>query len=109
MRGFLLLGSILAVLVGWLFYAAPAHADGVFQVCPSGRVGVAGGHTSCSFAEIVRAGYYHDGNAFLAYSPVTGQVYTVRCVPGYIASFSDGTSRVSVHCFAGDNARVVVW
>ena len=53
MRSFIILGSILAALVGWLFYAAPAHADG----------GV----------------------------------------------FSDGTSRVSVHCFAGDNARVVVW
>ena len=110
MRSFIILGSILAALVGWLFYAAPAHADGgVFQVCPSGRVGVVGGNTSCAFAEIVRAGYYYDGNRFLAYSPVTGQVYAVSCVPGYMANFSDGSSRISVHCFAGDNARVVVW
>lgn len=41
MRSFIILGSILAALVGWLFYAAPADADGgVSQVCPSGHVEV---------------------------------------------------------------------
>jgi len=109
MKGFGVLFTILASLVVWLFYAAPARADGVFQICPSGNVGVMGGHTSCQFAEIVRGGYYHDGNRFLAYSPVTNQVYAVSCVPGYMAYFNNGSSRISVHCFAGNNARVVVW
>jgi hypothetical protein len=45
----------------------------------------------------------------VAYSPVTGQAYVMSCIPGYTASFSDGSSRVAVKCYGGNDAEVVVW
>jgi hypothetical protein len=90
--------------------AAPAHAD-VFTICPDGREGVVGGHTSCVFAANVRNIYYNTGRHwFIAYSPVTGQAYEMTCVEGYTASFIDGSSRIATQCYTDDsNAEVVIW
>lgn len=52
-------------------------------VCPSGRSAVASEDTSCAFAENVRASWYSSsrGSVIIAYSPVTGQEYKMRCAP----------------------------
>ncbi|WP_131588683.1 hypothetical protein [Mycolicibacterium phlei] len=53
-----------------------------FKVCPSGLTGVASADTSCAFADNVRAAWYSSpGSAVMAYSPVTGQMYLMRCAP----------------------------
>lgn len=66
-----------------LLSSAPASAD-PFTLCPSGISGVTTADTSCAFADNVsRAWYSQPGMAVLAYSPVTGQLYTMTCVSTY--------------------------
>ena len=100
----------IAAVITSVTFAAPAHAD-VFDICPDGREGVVGGHTSCDFAENVREVYFGSGQPahFVAYSPVTGDRYEMDCESGYSARFSDGGVRDSIRCYAGENAEVVVW
>lgn len=52
-------------------------------ICPSGFSGVASEDTSCAFADNVRRSWYqsHPGSVVLAYSPITQQIYTMRCTP----------------------------
>lgn len=51
-----------------------------FRVCPSGLTGVASAETSCAFADNVRQAWYSQpGSVIMAYSPVTGRLYTMRC------------------------------
>lgn len=86
-----------------------AHAD-AFIECPSGMSGIATLVTSCPFADNVRRSYFAQGGPMVvAYSPVTGQVYIMDCVSGYTANFTNGTARVAVKCFGGNDAQVVVW
>jgi hypothetical protein len=93
-----------------LLTAAPAHAGPLFDVCPSGLSGIATTVTSCPFADNVRRAFFNQGGGtVVAYSPVTGQAYVMSCIPGYTASFSDGSSRVAVKCYGGNDAEVVVW
>jgi hypothetical protein len=115
--GWVLAGSItlwclgaLMLIVGWGAPAAYADAT-VFTMCPSGREGVIGGHTSCAFADNVRAAYYASGmmGDFIAWSPVTGERYEMICGGDYLAHFGDGTVLRSTRCFAGTNADVVIW
>jgi hypothetical protein len=89
---------------------APGGTD-VFTICPDGHEGVVGGHTSCEFAANVRQIFYASGMStnFTAYSPITGQGYDMTCVGRYPAYFSDGSTKVSTRCYAGDNAEVVIW
>jgi hypothetical protein len=91
--------------------AAPSGGTDVFTICPDGHEGVVGGHTSCEFAANVRQIFYASGMStnFTAYSPVTGQGYDMTCVGRYPAYFSDGSTKVSTRCYAGDNAEVVIW
>lgn len=51
-----------------------------FTVCPSGLSGVSTPDTSCEFADNVRRAFYTEpGWTVFAYSPVTGQFYTMQC------------------------------
>jgi hypothetical protein len=89
---------------------AVAHADSSFDICPSGRSGIATSVTSCPFADNVRRAYFNQGGStVVAYSPVTGQSYVMDCVSGYVAHFNNGTVRTAVKCYGGNNAEVVVW
>lgn len=90
--------------------APAAHAD-VFDICPGGGEGVVGGHTTCAFADNVRSAFFASGGSpdFLAYSPVTGERYEMTCAGRYSAHFSDGQVLNSTHCYAGDDAEVVIW
>lgn len=105
--GLLMAGAGMATALG---LAAPAQAD-VFVMCPSGREGVVGGHTSCAFAENVRAAFYASGmnNIVTAYSPVTGERYTMACTGRYPAYFNTGETLISTRCYGGANAEVVLW
>jgi hypothetical protein len=99
-----LAGPIIALLL-----APTAHAD-VFDVCPGGHAGVVGGHTSCTFANIVSQVYFATRSSqFVAYSPVTNQSYVMTCVGSYPAYFTDGSERISTRCYGGDGAEVVLW
>jgi hypothetical protein len=103
--------AVAAIAVAALvFTPGTAHAD-VFEICPDGREGVVGGHTSCDFAANVRQVYFGSGQPdhFPAYSPVTGDRYEMDCESGYSARFNDGTVRDSIRCYAGTNAEVVIW
>lgn len=52
-----------------------------FKLCPSGLSGVASAETSCAFADNVRRAWYSQpGSIITAYSPVTGRLYTMRCI-----------------------------
>jgi hypothetical protein len=90
--------------------APAAHAD-VFDMCPDGREGVIGGHTTCAFADNVQGAFYASGMShdFIAYSPVTGERYEMSCEGMYSAHFDDGQVVKSTRCYAGDNAEVVIW
>jgi hypothetical protein len=86
-----------------------AQAD-VFTMCPDGHEGVVGGHTTCPFAENVRAGFNAVGIHFQAYSPAMDQWYEVNCDPTKRpAYFEDGLVVSSWNCYASDNAEVVIW
>lgn len=99
--------------------AAPAPAppppalpptEGNFAICPSGHAGVATTVTSCAFADNVRKAYLIQGGpGVLAYSPVTGDTYTMECIGGFTAHLSDGEVVQAVRCTGGNNAVVVVW
>lgn len=92
---------------------APAHADFVFEVCPSGMDGVvAGTPTSCPFADNVRANYFRYGGTSVigAYSPVTDVIYPMDCSSGsFIAELSSGAMHPGVLCTGGNGAAVVIW
>ncbi len=90
---------------------SPAHADESFDTCPSGNSGIATPVTSCAFADNVRSQYFAEGGGLtllVAYSPVTGQQYEMRCDPT-ISHFNDGTSKTTVRCTGGNDAVVVFW
>ena len=91
--------------------AGPANAEATFDMCPSGLSGVVSGTpTSCPFADNVESAFFSSGgNHVVAYSPVTHLWYPMTCMPGYIAHFADGESRVATECFGGIGAAVVVW
>lgn len=104
----LMLGSSAVALA--LLGAAPAHADEVFNVCGSGRVGVATTVTSCAFATEVRYSYLSQGGPVVsAYSPITGMFYNMQCAGGFISHLNDGEIVRSVRCVGGDDAVVVIW
>jgi hypothetical protein len=100
----------LGVVVAAGLSTAPAHAD-VFDMCPDGREGVVGGHTTCDFAENVRSAFYASGmmHNFVAYSPVTGERYEMDCEGMYPAQFRTGETLKSTRCYGGDDAEVVIW
>jgi hypothetical protein len=74
--------------------AAPALAD-----CGDGLY--VNSDTSCPFAENVQSNYTGLGPDY-AYSPVTGEDYTMNCIAGY-GNLNGGDSVV---CTGGDNALV---
>jgi hypothetical protein len=100
----------LPVVAAAVALAPHAKAD-FFDMCPDGHEGVVGDHTSCDFAYNVREAFFASGMShhFIAYSPVTGERYETDCEGAYQAHFSDGAVVTSTHCYAGDNAEVVVW
>ena len=102
---------IAAIAAATLVFPPPAHADGDFITCASGRAGVvAGTPTSCAFADNVRLAWFgQPGNPVIAYSPVTDQAYRMFCVGHTIVYFTDGHSADAVHCLGGNAAEVVVW
>jgi hypothetical protein len=103
---------VAAVLVSAAGMAvAPAHADNMFVMCPSGRDGVSSSVTSCLFADNVRDAFYALGTPtyLRAYSPVTDQVYVMTCIHGFTASFTNGQVLNVVKCVGGNDAEVVVW
>ncbi|MDI3312958.1 MAG: hypothetical protein QJR12_01335 [Mycobacterium sp.] len=105
------MGPVAVVTVGLSpALAPPAKAD-VFVPCPDGLEGVVGGHTTCEFAENVRAAFFACGGChhFPAYSPVTGELYEMDCEGLYRAYMADGEVLTSTHCYAGENAEVVIW
>jgi len=103
--------TVLGIAAGTLLVAPVAHSDGVFFECPSGRDGVvAGTPTSCAFADNVRVAWRSQpGNPVVAYSPVTGQYYSMFCGGDTGITFTDGHSADAVICMGGNNAEVVVW
>ena len=98
-----------AITAVGLALAGPAHADGVFDICPSGHTGVMSGTpTSCAFADNVHDAWHsQQSNPVTAYSPVTGQYYTMTCVPGN--STVSGIHVDGWTCYGGNNAQVVLW
>jgi hypothetical protein len=46
-----------------VFTPGAAHADTMFEMCPDGREGIVGGHTTCDFADNVRRAYYDSGQS----------------------------------------------
>lgn len=94
-----------------LLAAPQAQADGIFIACPDGHSGVATPVTSCAFAANVARAYFGSYGATLvnAYSPVTGQVYTMQCAGGFTADLSSGWSVRAARCVGGNNAVVIVY
>ena len=106
----LLGGAAAAAIAATVGVAAPAQAYEGFNVCPSGRSGVATSVTSCSFADNVRYSYLtQPGQVVTAYSPVTGQFYTMQCGEGFVAHLNNGATVRSARCVGGNNAVVVLW
>jgi hypothetical protein len=103
--------AILAMAIPWLWLAAPAHADDLFNICGSGRDGViVGTPTTCAFADNVRVAWLtQPTNPVVAYSPVTNAYYSMTCFDSTVTPFTDGITRRAVHCVGGNNAHVVVW
>lgn len=90
--------------------SAPPPTEGRFAICPSGHSGVATTVTSYAFAENVRRAYLIQGGPeVLAYSPVTGETYTMECIDGFTAHLSGGEVVQAARCAGGNNAVVVVW
>ena len=66
--------------------------------------------TSCPFADNVRYSYLtQPGQVVTAYSPVTGQHYTMQCAEGFRAYLNNGTTVRSARWVGGNNAVVVIW
>lgn len=104
----ILVGPLAALSVS-IPIPVPAHADGLFIECPSGRDGIASPVTSCPFADNVRRAYFaQEGNVVVAYSPVTDQDYEMTCFPS-TANFTNGLKVDAVECVGGNDADVVVW
>ena len=100
-----------AVALG-LAAAGPAHADFIFDTCPSGMDGVVTATpTSCPFADNVRRGYFTQGSSdVIAWSPVTGNWYDMDCSnTNFVAHLGNGRSHPGVLCTGGIDAAVVVW
>ncbi len=77
--------------------APPASAD-EFTVCPSGMSGVATEDTSCAFADNVRYSWYaQPGTIITAFSPVTGQTYTMQCTSTYTTFWPEAKRCVGVN------------
>lgn len=78
---------------------APPSSTGVSGSRSCGSGVSAGGSASCPFAVNVRDAYYQSGqsSSFEAYSPVTGQTYTVSC---------SGSGPAT--CTAGNNAVIYI-
>jgi hypothetical protein len=99
-----------AIVAGALAFSPAAHADEVVTVCSDGHSGVAQGQTSCAFAQNVRAAYFSSGGPVVAaYSPATGEVYTMQCAGGFLIRLSDGTLKTAARCVGGNNAVVWGW
>ena len=91
-----------------VFRCRPAQAES-FIGCGYGA-GIATSVTSCEFAQNVRYAWFHQpGRIIEAYSPVTGQYYSMYCDPNYTARMDTGRVYNSVHCEGGNNAVVVIW
>ena len=108
----LLGGAAAAAIAATVGVAAPAQAyvDESFLICPSGSSGVATSVTSCAFADNVRHSYLtQPGQVVTAYSPVTGQHYTMQCAEGFRAYLNNGMTMRSARCVGGNNAVVVIW
>jgi hypothetical protein len=103
--------AIAAIAAAALALTPPAHADGLFMSCPSGRDGViAGTPTTCAFADDVRSAWFgQPGNPVIAYSPVTDQTYRMFCIGNQTVTFTDGHIADAVQCVGGNDAEVVVW
>ncbi|AHJ86584.1 hypothetical protein Jolie2_34 [Mycobacterium phage Jolie2] len=70
---------VLVLALGALWAASHAKAES-FDLCPSGRTGVASADTSCAFAENVRTSFYWNPQwTIVTTSPVTGKFYTMQC------------------------------
>lgn len=95
-------------MAGSLALAAPAHAY-VFDICPSGHTGVVSGTpTSCPFADNVRRAWFSQpGNPVVAYSPVTGQFYSMACNPS--TETVGGMTVNGWTCYGGNDAVAVIW
>jgi hypothetical protein len=99
-----LVAAALVVVAAGLPPAARADIDEPFALCPSGRTGIASAVTSCAFADSVRAAWLaQEGPIIQAYSPVTGQIYTMQCVGPIATNLGDAD-----RCVGGNNAVVVV-
>jgi hypothetical protein len=73
-----LVTAITAAATGLI--AAPVANAEEFELCPSGLTGVVTDDTSCAFADNVRFAWYaQPGTIVTAFSPVTGQTYTMQC------------------------------
>jgi stage V sporulation protein SpoVS len=58
----------------------------------------------------MRQAYFAQGGPIVvARRPVTGQVYDMDCVPGFVAHFVDGSVRAAVRCSGGNDAVVLGW
>lgn len=76
--------------IGAVLAAPAAQAEPLIQ-CPGTRAAVAEGETTCAFAANVRRAWFgQPGNPVLAYSPVTGEVYSMMCVRGFTLTFNSG-------------------
>lgn len=102
------LGLAVAITAVWLPLAGQAHAD-PFNICPSGHSGVMSGTpTSCAFADNVHDAWFsQQSNPVTAYSPVTGQYYSMTCVPRHLTV--SGIHVDGWDCYGGNNAVVVLW
>lgn len=107
--------TTLAIVFGLaLIYSASARADELVIVCPDGHTGVAQGQTSCAFAQNVRMAYWASGAnpaVVQAYSPVTGEIYTMQCSGGFMIRLSTSPNMLtsSARCVGGNNAVVWAW
>ena len=99
----------LAALAALGIATPPAHADGLFVVCPSGTSGVATAVTSCPFADQVRGpiSARAGGSSVVAYSPVTELTYLTACAAGFVVHFTDGSTRAAIRCVGGNDAVVL--
>jgi hypothetical protein len=85
-----------AVVAG-LVVAPQATADN-FTVCPSGMSGVVTDDTSCQFADNVRYSWYaQPGMTITAFSPVTGETYTMQCAPAMTDVWGEAKRCVGVN------------
>ena len=66
--------------------------------------------TSCAFADNVRYSYLtQPGQVVTAYSPVTGQYYTMQCAEGFRAYLNNGTTVRSARCVGWSMTTPMSW